>query len=165
MSGSRVEQRLWNLACFGAVVALMAYALYAQYVLDLEACPLCIFQRVGIILLGLVFLAAAVHGPRRLGARIYTVLGLAAAVGGGAVSARHIYLQSLPADRVPACGPGLDYMLEAFPLFDAIRLVFQGSGECATVNWSFLGLSMPAWVLIWFVLLAALLVRTNWHTA
>ena len=163
MRTARPQRRLLNLAGFGIVVALMAYALYSQYVVGLEACPLCIFQRVGMILLGLVFLAAALHAPRAFGARVYAVLGLAAALGGGSVSARHVYLQSLPADRVPACGPGLDYMLEVFPLFEAVRLVFQGSGECATVNWSFLGLSMPAWVLIWFVLLAALVVRANWR--
>jgi disulfide bond formation protein DsbB len=158
---TRNQRRLWNLAGFGIVVALMAYALYAQHVQGLDACPLCIFQRVGMIALGLVFLLAAIHGAGRLGSRVYLVLGLGAAIGGGAVSARHVYLQSLPADRVPACGPGLDYMLEAFPLLDAVRLVFEGSGECAVVNWSFLGLSMPAWVLLWFGLLAALLTLAN----
>ena len=158
---TRRERRLWNLAGLAIVIALMGYALYAQHVQGLEACPLCIFQRVGMLALGLVFLAAAVHGAGRLGSRIYLALGLGAAVAGGAVSARHIYLQNLPPDRVPACGPGLDYMLEAFPLLEALRLVFEGSGDCAVVNWSFLGLSMPAWVLIWFGLLAGLLVLAN----
>jgi disulfide bond formation protein DsbB len=161
---TRTRRRLLNLAGLVIVVALMAYALYAQHVLGLEACPLCIFQRVGVIAMGLVFLAAAIHGAGKLGSRIYAGLGLLAAIGGAAVSARHIYLQNLAADQVPACGPGLDYMFDAFPLLEALRLVFTGSGECATVNWSFLGLTMPAWVLVWFVLLAVLMVRANWRS-
>jgi disulfide bond formation protein DsbB len=145
-----------------AVVGLMSYALYAQHVLGLEACPLCIFQRVALIALGLVLLAAAVHAPRGLGARVYAGLGVLAAVAGGGISSWHIYLQNLPPDRVPACGPGLDYMLDAFPFVDMLRMVFTGSGECADINWQFAGLSMPAWVLIWFVALAGLAVYANW---
>lgn len=159
---TRGRRRLFNAAGFVAVVGLMAYALYSQYVVGLEACPLCIFQRVGMISLGLVFLAAALHAPVGHGARAYGVLGVVAAVSGGAISAWHVRLQNLPPAEVPACGPGLDYMLDAFPLFEAVRMVFTGSGECAEVNWSFLGLSMPAWVLVWFVLLGALAAAANW---
>ncbi len=146
------EQRRWlNLAAAGASVGLMAYALFLQYVQGLEPCPLCVFQRVAVIALGVVFLAAGVHAPAGAFARVYGGLGLVAAVGGAVVAGRHAWLQQLPADQVPACGPGLDYMLEVFPLTEALALVFQGSGECAEVQWSFLGLSMPAWVLIWCV--------------
>jgi protein dithiol:quinone oxidoreductase len=162
MMSQRAERRWLNLAGVVAVVSLMAYALYAQYVLHLEACPLCIFQRVALIVLGFVFLAAVIHGARGMGARVYAVIGLLTALVGAGISGRHLYLQSLPPDRVPACGPGLDYILDAFPLFEAVRMVFTGSGECATVNWSFLGLAMPGWVLIWFVLLGGLIVVANW---
>jgi protein dithiol:quinone oxidoreductase len=160
--GTRGRRRLLNAAGLAAVVGLMAYALYSQYVVGLEACPLCIFQRVAMIALGAVFLAAALHAPVGHGARAYAALGLVAAVTGGSISAWHVRLQSLPPEAVPACGPGLDYMLDAFPLFEAVRMVFTGSGECAEVNWSFLGLSMPAWVLVWFVLLGALVAAANW---
>ncbi len=163
MISSRAQRRWLNLFGFGIVVALMAYALFSQHVLGLEACPLCIFQRVAIMAVGVVFLVAGLHSPTGAGARVYAVVGtLAAAVGAG-ISGWHVRLQNLPPDEVPSCGPGLDYMLDAFPLMDALEMVFTGSGECAEVNWSFLGLSMPAWVLVWFVALAALIIATNWN--
>ena len=77
-----------------------------------------------------------------------------AALVGGAIAARHVWLQHLPADKVPDCGPGLDYMLDAFPISKALRLEFTGSGECAKVDWQFLGLSMPEWTLAWFAIFA-----------
>ena len=163
MMTSRAQRRWLNFTGFTAVVGLMAYALYAQYVLGLEACPLCIFQRVALIALGFVFLVGAVHAARGAGARVYALLGVLVALTGGGISIRHVYLQHLPEDVVPACGPGLGYILDAFPLYDAIKMVFTGSGECATVNWSFLGLSMPAWVLVWFVLLGGLVAAVNWQ--
>jgi protein dithiol:quinone oxidoreductase len=159
---TRLQRRLLNLAGVAAVVGLMAYALYAQHVLGLEACPLCIFQRVALIGVGVVLLAAALHAPAGRAARAYGVLAVLTAATGAGISAWHIHLQNLPPDRVPACGPGLDYMLDAFPLTDMLRMVFTGSGECAEVNWSFAGISMPGWVLIWFAILGALAVYTNW---
>lgn len=162
MIRTRGQRRLANLAGVAIVVGLMAYALYAQYILGLEACPLCIFQRVAMIGVGIVMLAAALHGPAGKSALAYGVLGFAVAAVGAGIAIRHVWLQNLPPDAVPACGPGLDYMLDAFPLIDAVRMVFTGSGECAEINWSFVGLSMPAWVLVWFVALGALSVAANW---
>jgi protein dithiol:quinone oxidoreductase len=163
MVTTRAGRRLWNLAGVVAVIGLMSYALYAQYVQHYEACPLCIFQRVAVIGLGLVFLIAALHAPRGAGARVYAVLGLLVALAGMGISGGHLYLQHLPPDAVPACGPGLDYLWDTFPVAEVIQQVFTGSGECAEVNWSLLGLSMPGWVLIWFVILGALAVFANWH--
>jgi len=140
----------------------MAYALFAQYVLNLEACPLCIFQRVAFLAAGLVFLVAGLHSPEGLGCRGYALLGVAATGTGAAIAARHVYIQNLPADRVPSCGPGLDYLWDVFPVVEVIEMVFTGSGECAEINWSFLGLSMPGWALVWFVLLGGLAVFANW---
>lgn len=161
MIGTRTQRRLANLAGSVIVAGLIAYALYAQYVLGLEACPLCIFQRVAFIAGGAVFLVAGLHAPAR--ARLYGLAALVPNVTGGAIAARHVYIQNLPADQVPSCGPGLSYMLDAFPLMDAVRLVLTGSGECAEVVWSFLGLSMPAWALVWFVLLSGLAVAANFR--
>jgi protein dithiol:quinone oxidoreductase len=135
-------------------VALMAYALYAQYVQFLDPCPLCIFQRVAVVFMGLFFLLGAIHGPRDNGRWIYTGLVLVGAVGGIVTAGRHLWLQTLPASEVPSCGPGLGYMLDSFPLSRALKLAFTGSGECAKVE-PVLGLPMPAWTLIWFVLLGA----------
>ena len=143
-----------SLMAFGFVscFALVAYAYYLQTVKGLEPCPLCIFQRIGFISAGLVMLVAALHSPARIGRRIYGVLGMLATIGGGAVSARHIWLRHLPPDQVPACGPGLDFMLEAFPLSKTIKTVFTGSGECAKSDgWALLGLDMPSWALIAFI--------------
>ena len=145
--------RVLYLGIFVACAALLGYAYYLQHVEYLDPCPLCIFQRIAFVAMGLVALVAALHGPRRTGAWVYTVL---VAIGGAAgvfIAGRHLWLQSLPADQVPACGPGLDYMLDQFPLAEVLKQVFTGSGSCATVDWSFIGLSMPAWTLIWYVLL------------
>jgi disulfide bond formation protein DsbB len=160
---TRRQRRLWNGAGVAAVVGLMSYALYAQHVLGLEACPLCIFQRIALMSLGLVFAVAALHAPRGGGAKVYAVLGVLTALVGAGISGWHLRLQSLPPDQVPSCGPGLSYMLDAFPLSDVLKMVFTGSGECAQVNWTFLGLSMPGWVLLWFVALGALVVVANWR--
>jgi disulfide bond formation protein DsbB len=127
---------------------MMGFALYAQYVLILDPCPLCVFQRIATILLGIVFLVAAIHNPAKLGARVYAILVFLAAGGGVGVASWHVYLQNLPADKVPGCGPGFEYIMENFAFFDALGLIFQGSGECADVVWSLLGLSMPTWVII-----------------
>jgi disulfide bond formation protein DsbB len=142
------NKRLLNLAGFLACAGMMSFALYAQYVLLLDPCPLCVFQRIATIVLGLVFLAAALHNPGIIGARIYAALVFLAAGVGVGVASWHVYLQNLPADKVPGCGPGFEYIMENFALFDALGLIFKGSGECADVVWRMLGLSMPTWVII-----------------
>ncbi|MGD9582561.1 MAG: disulfide bond formation protein B [Lysobacterales bacterium] len=134
-----------------ATVALLGFGIYLQKVLGIEPCPLCIFQRIGFIAVGVLALFAALHNPRPLGRRLWALLIVLAALAGGSVSARHVWLRHLPADQVPDCGPGLAYMLDAFPLGKTIKDVFTGSGECATPDgWWFLGLDMPSWALVWF---------------
>lgn len=152
LPGRRGANALGALAC----AALLAWAWYAQGVLALDPCPLCIFQRVGIAATGVLFLLAAVHHPRAWGAGVYGALILAAVLATLAVAARHVWIQHLPPGSVPTCGATLDYMLDVFPLSDVIRKVLTGSGECAKVTWTFLGLSMPAWVAIAAVGLASL---------
>lgn len=128
---------------------MMAFALYAQHAMMLEPCPLCVLQRVAVIGVGLAFLAAAIHNTGGRIRYLYAgLLGLFAAFGVG-VAWRHLWLQSLPPGDVPACtGMNLETMLEYYPVLDVIGRVFQGSGECADIDWQLLGLSMPAWVLI-----------------
>ena len=163
MIRNRQHRRLANLAGFASVAGLIAYALYAQYVLDLAACPLCIFQRVAFIAGGAVFLVAAFHAPTGVGARAYGFLALVANLIGAGIAGRHVYIQNLPEDQVPPdCGAGLDYMLDVFGPFEAVRMVLTSAGECAEINWQFLGISMPGWALVWFVLLSALAVVANW---
>ena len=145
------SKRVLNFAGFAICAGLMGFALYAQHVLLLDPCPLCVLQRVATIALGLTFLVAALHHPAGWGRYAYIALIILAAGGGAAVAGWHWHLQSLPPSEVPACGPGLNYMLENFPLTQALQMVFKGSGECAEVVWNFLGLSMPAWVFVWMV--------------
>ena len=155
------NHRLSNLAGFGACVALLAYALYAQYQLGLEPCPLCIFQRIAVAALGVVFLIAALHNPRAWGARVYAVLIAVAALSVIGVAARHVYVQHLPPGSLPSCGAPLEVLLKFTPVTDVIRKVLTGSGECSEVTWKFLGLAMPAWVLICGLVLGAFGVTAN----
>jgi disulfide bond formation protein DsbB len=145
--------RRGNLLGFLACAGLLAYAYYAQYVLHLEPCPLCMFQRIGVIVLCAVFLIAALHDPAAFGRRIYALLLGLSALWTIGVAARHLYIQSLPPDSVPACGASLDFMLKVFSFSEVLVKVLTGSGECAKVTWEFLGLAMPAWVLISAVVL------------
>jgi disulfide bond formation protein DsbB len=135
--------------------AFLGFAYYAQFRLYLDPCPLCIFQRMAFIALFVVCLIAALHGPRGHGRRVYGALALVAAGIGAAIAGRHVWLQHLPPDEVPDCGPGLSWMWDTLPVNDVIRKVFTGSGECAKVDWTLIGLSMPEWTLIWFVVFLA----------
>jgi disulfide bond formation protein DsbB len=157
-----VSPRWLNLGGFAICAALLSFAYYLQFHDGLDPCPLCIFQRIGVILLGLVFLIAGLHQPRQIGARIYAVVIAATALAGVGIAARHVWLQHLPPDQVPACGADLSYMLEILPIAEVIKRVFTASGECANIVWSFLGLSMPAWVLMWFLVLGTLGLLGNW---
>lgn len=138
-----------NFAGFLACAGLLAYAIYAQFDLHLTPCPLCIFQRIGIASIGVLFLLAALHHPRRWGATVYAVLIGVAAVATIGVAGRQIYLQHLPPGSVPSCGAPLSVMLKFMPVTDVIRKVLSGSGECGLVDWTFLGLAMSEWVALW----------------
>ncbi len=138
------------------VMLLLAYALYLQHGMLMQPCPLCILQRLAFAWMGFFALLAAIHDPASCRWRwCYNGMILVGASAGALVAGRHLWLQSLPADKVPECGPGLNYMLENFPLTEVLDTILYGSGSCAEVNWQLLGLSMPAWTLLWYVLLGA----------
>lgn len=149
------NRRAGNALGFIVCAALMGYALYAQHVLGLAPCPLCIFQRVAVIVVGVLFLIAALHNPSGKGSIGYGVLIDLAALAGIGISARHIWIQAQPPGSVAACGADLDYLLEILPVTEVINKVLTGSGECGKVDWSLLGLSMPWWVLISLALLGS----------
>lgn len=144
------------LVVFLGCVGLMCTALFMQYVMHWEPCPLCTMQRVMVITTGVIALIAFIHHPQITGIRVYGGLIALSAVLGGCISIRHIYLQHLPPDQVPACGPGLEYLVHVFSLVEVLKILLVGDGTCATILWSFLGLTIPGWVLVAFVGLAAI---------
>ena len=151
--------RLFYPAVFLGCSGLLGFGLYLEHVQGLEPCPLCIFQRIAYILVALVALAATIHDPRSWGRYVYSGLMLITAGTGLGIAGRQTWLQHLPPDKVPACGPGLEYMLEVFPLADALKMVLSGSGECAEVQWTFSGFSIAEWSVVCFsiVILTTLL--------
>ena len=142
--------------------ALLGYALYVQYGLGLEPCPLCVLQRVAVIAAGVLFLVAAAHDPANRGARVYGALIDLAALSGILVAARHMWIIAQPPGTVAECGASLDYMMDVLPLHEVLAKVLAGSGECAKIDWTFLGLNMPTWVLIALVGVGTWGVAVNW---
>jgi len=138
-----------------ACAAFLGYGFYLQYVQGLQPCPLCLVQRGFFFLILASFALGAIHGPGKRGTAVYSIFIVLFAAGGAATAGRQVWLQSLPADQVPACGPDLFFMLQNFPLARTVQKLFQGSGECAVVDWKFLGLSLAGWALVSFVALAA----------
>ena len=135
-----------------AIVSILFARFYLEEILDLAACPLCMTQRVFVVLWGVIALLAALHNPADWGRRVYAALCALAAIAGVAIAARHIWLQHLPADQVPACGPSLEYMLETLPFSETLSLVLMGDGNCAETMWTFMGLSIPEQTLILFTI-------------
>ncbi|MBL0229986.1 MAG: disulfide bond formation protein B [Moraxellaceae bacterium] len=150
--------RLTNFGLFVLMLVGMGVALYLQHYAHLEPCPLCVFQRVSLMSMGIVALIAFIHNPAALGRRIYAGLSLVGALAGVGVAGRHVWLQHLPADEVPSCGPGLDYWMDTFPFQEVVQKVLRGSGECAKVDWMMFGLSLPEWTLMLFVGLTSVVV-------
>ncbi|MGA8864959.1 MAG: disulfide bond formation protein B [Gallionella sp.] len=152
----------------GALFAgsLIGFALYLQYVEHQDPCPLCMVQRVFFIAILTVFALAALHGPKRTGERIYAALIVFLSLSGVGVASRHIWIQHLPADQVPACGPGLDYMLDTMPMSRVLKELMHGSGECAAKGWTFLTLNIPEWSLLCYLALGlwAVLIAARVHT-
>ena len=146
---SRQLNGLIALSC----LAGMLFALYLQYAEGLEPCPLCMTQRVFICLVGAIGFLAWVHNPTSLGRRIYAGLGVLFGLLGAVFSGRQIWLQHLPEDQVPACGPSLSYMLDTFPFMETLEIMMRGDGNCAEVVWTLFGLSIPMWVLAMFAAL------------
>ncbi|MEB3754926.1 disulfide bond formation protein B [Acinetobacter sp. MD2(2019)] len=150
----QLSYRLVNAALLLASIVGMCFALYLEHFKGLEPCPLCIFQRVGLMLMGFVALIALIHNPRsNLLKRIYSGLAGLGILWSLGVAARHVWIQHLPPDQVPSCGPGLNYLVEVLPWKEVLSQVLTGSGECAKIDWTFLGQSLPVWSLVFFSIL------------
>ena len=137
-------------AGFIVCLLLIVSALFMQYQMGLEPCPLCLLQRIAFMAIGAVCLLALIIRFDWFGKLSAVLLFLIAGAGIG-LSGRQLWLQSLPEDQVPTCGPGFEYMVENFPLSKALSMILSGSGECAEVQWTFLGLSIPGWSLLFFL--------------
>ncbi|OHV09711.1 disulfide bond formation protein B [Kushneria phosphatilytica] len=151
MSGASC--RRWSLLGAGVCIFMLAMALIMQFGFGLEPCPLCIFQRVAVLVALLGFLIGICHDAGRAGRIVYGGIALLGSIAGALVAGRHVWIQRLPEDQVPSCGPGLDYMLDALPIQSVITQVLRGSGECANISARWLGLTLPGWTLIGFVVL------------
>ncbi len=156
-----------NLQVFLVIMAVigMSFALFfLQRYMGFSPCPLCIFQRIGLMIMGGFALIAAIFDPKTKIVRLLLWLGSLAGIGWAAVVAgRHVWLQHLPADQVPSCGPGLDYWLDTLPMQQVLKEVFAGSGECASIEWTFMGLSIPEQSLILFSILILVHVLILWR--
>ena len=158
--GGRLGYLLGFIASFG----LVAFALYIQQKNNLEPCPLCISQRIAYMGLGVLFLIAAIHNPKSWGRSIYGVLQFIAAIVGMGIASRHIWIQANPDKVMAECGAGFDYIFDTFPLHKALDLVFKGTGECTTIDWTWLGLTIPQLSLIAFTALAVYAVILSWKS-
>ena len=154
----RLPPRSLFLALAALCVSLLGIGLYLQHGLGIEPCPMCIMQRYALLVVGLIALVAGVHGVKRRGVRVYAVLIVLAALCGAGIAARQSWMQLFP-PAVPECGPGLEFMLDSFPLGQALPMIFRGAGDCARVDWSLLGLSLANWSLLCF---SATIVYAGW---
>lgn len=149
-----LSYRLVNALLVLASVVGIGFALYLQKYQHLEPCPLCIFQRIGLIAMGIVAFIALLHNPKyRLVRALYSFVSFLGIGWSVAIAARHVWIQSLPPDKVPACGAGLEYMIDTLPFQEVVQEVLTGSGECAKIDWTFLGFSLPVWSLVFFSVL------------
>lgn len=139
-----------GLGVLGSVSSMLFAVLFLQHHLGLEPCPLCVVDRGLVITLGIIFFLAAVHNPGTIGRRVYAFAATLVALTGVGVCWRHIWLQNLPEDLVPACGPGLDYMLDTLPIAETLEILFTATGECADIQWNVMGLTIPEQTLIVF---------------
>ncbi len=146
-----ISTRQLFLLMFIACVCLLGAAYYFEYVMFLDPCPLCIMQRIAVLLLGLIGFSGFMFAINPFREKIHSALLFAASLFGIGIAGRHVWIQSLPADQVPTCGPSLEYMVDTLPLAEVLTVMFRGNGNCADAQWSFIGLSMPQWVLVWFV--------------
>jgi disulfide bond formation protein DsbB len=151
---TRLSFRSLSALGFLACAFGLAFALYLQHFRDLEPCPMCIFQRIAMIVAGLFFLLGALQAPKRGGRWVYALLAMLGAVIGAGIAWRHVWLQSLPPDQVPACGPTLDYLLGFMPVSEVVTTVLRGDANCAKINAAWLGISLPGWTLAVFIAMA-----------
>jgi len=159
----QLKPRGWFILGAVCCFIMSGVAAYFQLVEELEPCPLCISQRIALLLVGIIFLMAVLHNPSHKGVVIYSFLGSIVALCGAGISARHVWLQNLPPELIPECGPGIGYVFDNFPLSETLKLMLNGTGDCAEVLWTFMDISIPGWTLLAFVFLAGISLLQVWN--
>ena len=143
--------RTIQILVFLSAVGLMVTALFFEHVMELVPCPLCITQRIVVVIIGLIGLTSALHNPGRKGKQGYSTALIVIGICGAALAIRQLYIQNLPPESAPACLPGLDYLVEVMPIMDLITVMLSGTGDCVEVQWTLFGISIPGWTLICFI--------------
>ena len=143
--------RTVQILIFFSAIGLMAMALFFEHVMGLVPCPLCISQRIVVVTIGLIGLAAAIHNPGKTGKQGYSAAMVVIALCGAALAIRQLYLEGMPPELAPACLPGLDYLVEVMPIMDLIAVMVSGTGDCTEVQWTLFGISIPGWTLVCFI--------------
>ena len=149
------------LLLIATAAGLLGGALFMEHMLKLDPCPLCLMQRIWVGAVGVIACLSFVHGSGRIR---YPIAAAGAAIVGGGFAVRQIYLQHLPPDQVPSCGPDFAYMLDAFPASEVLKAMVMGTGNCAEVTYTILGISLAGWALagfVWMAGLAALQIRAR----
>ena len=150
---------LAGLLTLASIIGMSFAYFYLQGVVKLDPCPLCIFQRVGLIVMGIFAFIAFLLNPKQVWAKVLLMFGaLLGILWSIAVAIRHVWIQHLPPDQVPSCGPGLDYWMDTLPIAQVLKEVFKGSGECAVIDWTFLGFSIPELSLGFFSILLVMII-------
>jgi disulfide bond formation protein DsbB len=145
------KPKLLFLLIFIGCATLLSTAIFIAPFKDMNPCPMCMMQRAVFVVLGALAIIAVLHNPTVLGQRIYAIFLALISIGGASVAIRQLWLQSLPEDQVPACGPGIEYMIDVFPLLEVIEMSLRGTGDCAKIQWTLFNLSIPAWSLVAFI--------------
>ncbi len=159
------HSRIIQLLVFLSATGLTLTSLFFEFVMELVPCPLCITQRITILIMALVGLIAVLHNPGSTGFRRYGGLVSVLGIMGAGLAIRQLYIQHLPPESAPACMPGLEYLVDVLPFMDLLSIMFSGTGDCAEVQWVFLGLSIPGWTLICFTgyTLLGIFEMVRWH--
>ena len=144
-----LPSRTLFLALFALCTGMLGLVLYLQHVVGLQSCTMCVMQRYALTLVGLLGLVGGLHNPGSSGQRVYAALIGLSAIAGGGVAANQSWLQLNP-PAISECGPGLEYLMESFPLTEVLPMLFRGAGDCSAIDWTFLGLSLANWSLLSF---------------
>ena len=142
-------------------MAMLAFGLYLQHSQGLDPCPMCIVQRYALLFLAIIALLISASGKKST--QMVALVMLASGAGFGAfVAARQSWLQWFPPE-VATCGRDFYGMIESYPLSRAIPMIFKGSGDCAAIDWAFLGGSIANWAFVWFCGVMVLALTILWR--